>query len=183
MEFYEIEQPHRMPAQMNELPEKLVLHATRTRAIVTVALALLFLLLLITLNLLASINAGDSHRAPNTSELVAMIAFFGGGIAVCIPAFTHPAKLELHRSHFVRVGLFGTIIRNWNDVSKFRVFRDRAFVKQISFYPIEVDNMQGLARKIAWLRGKVQLETYGMEASDMADLLNSFRERAISGGK
>lgn len=103
-------------------------------------------------------------------------------VATCLGIF-HPGKLELHHHHFVMVGLFGSTTRNWSDVSAFRVFRDIGFEKKIKFYPIEVDGMQGLAKKIARVRGMRQIETYGMEASDLADLLNSFREQAINDGK
>lgn len=168
-----------MPALMNKLPEKLVLRATRTKATVVLVAVLLFMSLIFW----AMMFGGRPSRQPNMFEFVAAIGLFGFCITVCVLSLYFPSQLELHRNHFVWIGLFGKQIHNWDDVSMFHVFRDSVFERRIIFYPIAVDNKQGFARQIAWVRWKMALDTYGMEASDFANLLNSFRERAINDGK
>jgi len=118
------------------------------------------------------------------NKLAAWICFllFGGlGVPVSMFQLIKPARLTLSEDGFEQVMMGRTLQCDWASVSEFGILRVGKS-KLVSFSS-EKDEGKVMAQiSSVMTRGHSGAlgDTFGMKAADLADLMNAFRNRALS---
>ena len=160
---------------MENLPEEIVLKSSPIKWIGFLLLFILF------------VFGGVLMLKDGENPLMAWlcIGFFGLGIPVSLMQIFKPGTLTLNADGFEQRMMGRVTASRWDEVSGFGIYKIRRgfFTTNtfVSFSRLEDEGkaLAGVARALSG--GTAQLgDTFGMKAQKLADLMNEFRNRALS---
>ena len=154
------------------LPNEVVLKASPLKWIGILSLCALF------------VWGGFLLLSDGDNKLAAWICFllFGVvGVPVSLFQLIRPGRLTLDEKGFEQVMMGRSLKCNWHDVSDFGVMRVSRN-KFVSFSQAKDEGkvMANLSKTITGNHSGALGDTFGMKAKDLAELMNAFRDRALS---
>lgn len=112
-------------------------------------------------------------------QLYAGVLFFGAGLLVAGWLLARPGTLILDPGGFRFSGLRPGPFVRWSSVERFKVGTPAAFSKMVyyDYKPEERPYLAAVSRRLADADAGLP-DTYGLEAGDLAALMEAFRSRA-----